>query len=121
MAKFELPTEVTALPAEQQAAIRKIMVRVGLLTESGELANLHHENISSNQKAAVNATLASFDVKQDVDGLVALDFGWPNVKCTVARVAEVAAVAACMVIPGGQIAIAACVALAHAAADEVCK
>lgn len=119
ISNFVLPKEIAALPLPQQDAIRKVLVDSGLMTGTGEIVDLSPANISPAHKAAVNATLTSFGIRQDVDALAfGFDFG---VGCILARAAEVGAVALCASIPGGQVAIALCIAAAHAAADEACK
>jgi hypothetical protein len=55
MASFVMPDQVTALPAEQQEAIRKVLIECHLITEAGELANLTAENMPEKYKAALDA------------------------------------------------------------------
>lgn len=118
-ANFVLPKEITVLPLPQQDAIRKVLVDSGLMTGTGEVVDLNPANVSPAHKAAVNAALTSFGIRQDVDALAfGFDFG---VGCMLARGAEVVAVALCASVPGGQVAIALCIAAAHAAANEACK
>jgi hypothetical protein len=115
MAGFVMPTQVTSLPQDQQEAIRKVLVQAGLLTPSGEPTTLTVDNIPTKNRAALEANLEAMGVDKNIHA-----FGI-NFKCIAARAAEVAAVAACALVPGGQLAIAACIAAAHALADEACK
>jgi len=82
MATFVMPNEVTALPAEQQEAIRQVLIKAGLLTASGERTNLTAEDIPEKQKAALRASLSAMGLEENI----AL-FGI-NLKCIAARVAE---------------------------------
>jgi hypothetical protein len=115
MAKFVMPAEARALSAEQQKAIRLVLVKAGLLTESGETTTLTVANMPQQHKTALNASLRAMGVQEDID-LFGINLG-----CIAARVAEAAAVAACAIVPGGQIVIAACIAAAHEAANAACN
>jgi hypothetical protein len=95
------------------------MVDAGLMTGTGEAADLSNANIPDAHKTAVNAALTSFGVPHDVDKLIGLNFGI-NFGCIAARIGEAAAVAACATT-GNPIVVAACAAAAHALADEACK
>ena len=111
MPSFVMPNQVTALPAEQQEAIRQVLIKNNLLTSSGELEKLTAANMPEKHKAA----LAAMGVEN------ASFLGIPNAGCIAARIGEAAAIAACALVPGGQIAIAACIAVAHEAANLACK
>jgi hypothetical protein len=109
MPKFAMPAEVTALPAEQQEAIRNVLIQKHLLTADGQVAKFGAGNLPEEHPIQALGFGPNF-------GFLGGGFG-----CIAARIAEGAAIAACATIPGGQIAIAACVAVAHAAADQACK
>jgi len=115
--KFQMPEEVTKLSEEQQEAIFRTLVKVGLLTESGEPTDFSIDKMPERNKAALTAALDALGLEYD-SNLITMGWNW---KCIAARVAEAAAVAACASVPGGQLAIAACIAAAHAIADQACK
>jgi len=106
-------TEMAALPADQQEAIRKVLISANLLTPSGEVKKLTGNDFPKKQSESIHKSLtdAGFNSFQTESF-----FG-----CLGARVGEAAAVAGCALIPGGQLVIAICVAAAHAAANEACK
>jgi hypothetical protein len=118
MSKFVMP-EITALPDEQQKAIFQVLIKSGLLTESGEPTNLTIDNMPGHHKTFLDESLKTIgkgELTQKTVESFGIDF-----KCIAARVAEAAAIAACALVPGGQIVIGVCVAAAHALADQACK
>jgi len=110
-----MPKDVVALPGTQQEAIRQVLVKTGLLTEAGEPTNYTRDDIPEQYAAGLKASLQAIGVDQNLEL-----FGF-GLGCAVARVAEAAAVAACVSVPGGQIAVAACIAAAHEAANAACN
>jgi hypothetical protein len=117
MTKFQMPEQVTKLSKEQQDAIFRTLVTVGLLTDTGELTDFSVDKMPDRNKKALTAALDALGLEHGSD---LSTMGW-NWKCIAARVAEAAAVAACASVPGGQIAVAACIAGAHEIANKVCK
>ncbi len=115
MAKYTFAKEVLALPHEQQKAIQNVLIKTGLLNSAGESTDLSVDKMSEKHKEALQTSLSSLGVEHD------LSMPSINWKCAAARVAEAAAVAACASVPGGQIAIAACIAAAHELANKACE
>ena len=116
MSNFVMPDQVTSLPVEQQKAVHQVLADAGLLTGSGEQMKLNAANMPEKHKTALNASLKSMGVEEN------LSLFGGGLGCIAARLAEVAAVAACSTLaPSGPIVVAACVAAAHAVADAQCN
>ena len=115
---FVFPEQVTVLPTDQQEAIRKVLIKSNLITEAGQVTKFTEDSISKKHKDALNTAINSIGIKQDQKSFNTLGFFNPG--CLAARIAEGVAVAACASVPGGQLAIAACIAAAHEAANQAC-
>jgi hypothetical protein len=115
MAAFTMPSAVLNLSGDQQRAITGVLTKAGLLTAAGDLAHPTTDTAPNQQKATLKAFFDHHGLDHDLDAL--------GIKptCILARAAEAAAVAACAMVPGGPIAVAACIAAAHAAADAICN
>lgn len=125
MSNISMPQGFDALNDDSKNAIRKIMVEKGLHTHDGKRPSTKAADLPEPHQKALKAGFAAM-------GENFLDFPniplpniplpqLPNLGCVAARIAEAAAVAACATIPGGQIAIAVCVAAAHEAANSACN
>ena len=112
---FVFPEKFNSLPDNQKDAIRKVLIKNKLITESGTLVELTEKDIPKKTKDSLDKALSDSNIKPEsiFDDL--------NPKCIAARALEAGAVVACASIPGGQVAIAVCIATVNEASNQACK
>lgn len=114
-ATFVFPEGFNSLPDDQKSAIRNVLIKNKLITESGTLTDLTEDDIPKKTKSDLDKAFSSSNIKpQSI-------FDNINPKCIAARALEAVAVGACASVPGGQVAIAICIAAAHEAANQACN
>lgn len=120
LSTFVYPDSYMQLPVDQQIAIRKVLVDSKLLTSTGQVNQFTEKDLSPKSKQSIDQVFSSTGIQKNANISTASFLGI-NLGCIAARAAEGLAVAACATIPGGQLAIAVCVAAAHEAANQACK
>lgn len=115
MTQYQMHDAVTKLPNDQQEAIRQALQSAQLIDKNGNIAAMTASTMSDNHSNALHSVMDSMGLQQDFK--IAGNAG----VCAAARIAESVAMVACTRVPGGQLAVDACIAAAHEIANQVCK
>jgi hypothetical protein len=106
---------VVKLPNDQQEAIRQALQSSQLIDKDGNIAPMAASTLSDHHREALHSVMDTMGMQQD------LKISGNAGVCAAAHIAESVAIVACTKVPGGQSAVDACFATAHAIANQVCS
>lgn len=116
--RFMFSEQFIKLPNEQQESIKKVLIASNLMTKEGNVKNFTESDIPKKDREILNKAVKDIGIAKTQNTFNSQIF---NSGCIAARAAEIAAVAACASVPGGQVIVAVCIATAHEIANQACK